>query len=81
MKVYNNSFIALLRAVFPHHTWQPWRFKHSPKRTWRDPATVREFCDWFAAQKGIKGLEEWYDVEFSELSQHGGSHARSCVLA
>jgi hypothetical protein len=65
---YSNSVVNLLKALFPDHSWVPWKFEKAPKGTWRDPKIVRDYCLDFANKKNISNMEQWYDVEFQELA-------------
>lgn len=72
---YNNSLLMMLRSLYPTHNWQPWRFANVPKGTWRDPATLREFCLEFATSRNMNELSDWYHIDFSTLAAGQGTLA------
>lgn len=50
---YKSSTSGLLRAIFPAHTWQEWKFIHCPKGFWENPSNRRRFLDYVIETKKI----------------------------
>eukprot|EP01027_Heterolobosea_sp_BB2_P007022 GEZU01010507.1.p2 GENE.GEZU01010507.1~~GEZU01010507.1.p2 ORF type:complete len:164 (-),score=41.19 GEZU01010507.1:491-982(-) len=52
LREYGNSLQRVLSAVYPHHPWLPWRFKHV--RTFGDPSNQKLFMEWAGEQLGVR---------------------------
>mgnify|MGYP007125568302 CR=1 FL=1 len=70
---YKGSPSAIVCNVYPEHRWQLWRFVKTPVSFRNDAKLARECCEWFAAQKGITSLEDWYNVSSNELNGAGST--------
>ena len=52
LKVYNESMLSMLQAVYPEHIWQD-KLKRVQYRTWNTMAHQREFWDRLAVKLSI----------------------------
>jgi hypothetical protein len=53
------EFAQMLRAMYPEHTWLPWRFIGGvPDGFWEEPANLRNFCDWLVKVGQMKAPHE-----------------------
>jgi hypothetical protein len=65
-----HSFI--IDYVFPEHKWLPWKFEVTPTGFWSEIENRRMFVHWFAEEKGLSRLEQWYEVSTSDIRTAGG---------
>jgi len=67
----HGSLPAALRHNFPDHSWQEWKFVHSPKRKSDvfEPANVIKFVKELATELNIENLDQWYDVTVQEIEK------------
>jgi hypothetical protein len=69
---YGGSLAVGLKAVYPDHEWQEWRFINAPRHFWNDIANQRRYITWFEQEVGIKTLEDWYKAPIEALNtKHG----------
>jgi len=66
---YNNSPIALLKAVFPNYNFRPWLFNQVPFAYWKDIRNQIEFLKWIAETESLSQLE---DLRPTHIKSHGG---------
>lgn len=70
---YNGQLLKALKSVYPHTSFNYWEFDHVPRTVWNNLEFQRSFLEWFAYQRSIMFMEEWYNVRKYEITQHGGS--------
>jgi hypothetical protein len=71
--------IKLLMTVYPKHEWLEWRFRAAPQKFWRTVENQRRYMDWMAKQVGVLKMEDWYDIDRSDLVEKGGTFATVCT--
>lgn len=80
----------VLCAIFPEHTWYPWKFLPTPKSFWKNLKNQRDYIDWLGKDLGISNMDDWYNTDTQKihnrygetiLQSYGGSlyHALSAV--
>jgi hypothetical protein len=67
---YNWSFVDMLRAIYPHHTWHPWLFKRVPHDYWKSMERRRLYISWLSEQLNIERLEDWYSVSVDAVRRN-----------
>lgn len=78
-RIYQHSLSAALKAIYPDHEWQEWRFTVAPRNYWKEEKTRREYFDFLAKQLGVRDqegnlhLDRWYKVTRSQVVKLGGS--------
>lgn len=77
---HRDSLSRALKALYPGHPWQLWRFAKSPQKYWKSAPfeEKRKFLEIVAAQLGVKRNAEWYSVKAADLERVVG--ARSFLL-
>lgn len=71
---HGGSPLALLQALYPQHSWLPWRHADGvPARYWLDTKNQRKFLDWYAEQAGIQEWEQWYAASYLKVKKRGGA--------
>eukprot|EP01027_Heterolobosea_sp_BB2_P018850 GEZU01026495.1.p1 GENE.GEZU01026495.1~~GEZU01026495.1.p1 ORF type:complete len:840 (+),score=185.05 GEZU01026495.1:594-3113(+) len=82
---YAGSLVQALKAVYPEHQWNEWRFSSLPRGFWEDPKNQRQFFDRIAVALNVAQLDDWYRVTTREVLKLGGSgllkHSGSLVGA
>lgn len=73
LRHFGDSHIAALRAVFPEHDWQEWKFAQVPQNWWTFSENRRQFMDYLREQEGWTGPEDFYNVTAKILQRHGGT--------
>ena len=58
---HKRSPILLLSTVFPHFTWDPWKFNKVSK-DFNDLQNQRQLLDSKAKELGIKDMGDWYNI-------------------
>jgi hypothetical protein len=69
---------SVLREVYPDHEWQDWRFGSINDTLGKSVERQRRFFEDFMASKGMKELEDWYNVLFAQL--RGSVGTAVCIL-
>jgi hypothetical protein len=69
---YKDSVSRTLKATFPDHEWQEWRFPAAPNAFWESVANRRRFMDWASVQLGVKSMEDWERITIDQISKVGG---------
>jgi hypothetical protein len=75
---YQDSQYGLLRAVYPHHKWQWWRFPQAIG--WNNPEKAREFLEWVGEDLGYKEMNDWYNISTDEIKERGGTILFDCLF-
>lgn len=70
---YSHSPIRLLAAVFPEHTWVPWRFTNAPNRFWKERENHTVYLEWLARQLRYTRMEDWYGVKQEDFIRNWGA--------
>jgi hypothetical protein len=70
---YGNSLVKLLRAVYPKHNWEAWKFKHAPRGFWKVKENRVAFFKSAGRQLGIRSLRKWYSVDKKLIIEIGGA--------
>lgn len=70
----HKSVPDMLRALYPEHKWEVWRFqKRNLTERFDDALALKSEVDRIGKVAGVNSLEDWYQVEYRHFSQHGGS--------
>lgn len=69
---YNNSPSLALQKVYPEHKWELERFKHRPKKLWKNQENHKNFFDRLFAHLGYSEMEDWYNVTQKDVYSMGG---------
>jgi hypothetical protein len=64
---YNSSHYAMLKTVYPEHTWMPWKFHKLPVLLGRDPNIIEDILKYIAKELKIVKPEDWYGISKSDL--------------
>jgi hypothetical protein len=73
LNYYDLSLYNMLKDIYPHYPWQPWRFKNCPKNYWDSLENRMDFVQWLAQILEIQFPEKWYSIEKKQWEQNGGS--------
>lgn len=72
---FGGSLATALQAIYPNHTWHPWKFKQNlPKGYWENNANVKRFLEWVSKELKMADLSGWYFVTNTKLAQLGGAN-------
>lgn len=71
MKQYGNSLYAILRTVYPHYDWDPWRFSLLPRSTIGDSTVLKQAILHVEKNLSIEQPEDWYRVSLNQLKRLG----------
>lgn len=63
----HGSPLALLRSVYPNHSWRSWRFRGS--RVELDEKERAQFVRELGEELSIRGLDDWYRVSQRQLEE------------
>jgi hypothetical protein len=74
---YRGDYLACLKATYPKHVWQPWRFPETPRGYWNDKANQRAFLDWVKQELNVK---DWSGVTADQIKKLGGA-CYDCAVA
>jgi hypothetical protein len=74
---HGGSLAHALRAEYPEHEWQDWRFASgAPRSFWLSTANQRSFFVWALAQlypiERVQDLNNWYQVKQDQVVALGG---------
>lgn len=67
----------LIMETFPEHKWQVWKFSRAPEGWWDKMDNQRMFLEAFAAARGMKSMNDWYNVDFDSLAEFNGKKYNS----
>lgn len=71
---HSGSAINALMAVYPEHSWTPWKFHAVPAGYWNSIENQTKYFDWLGEHLGISKLEDWYSkLSCKVLTQNHGS--------
>jgi hypothetical protein len=70
--VYEGSLSSALEAVYPDHTWHPWRFPKIAANFWDNKEHHKQFFEWLSKHLRLKNLDGWYGVHVREIQRNGG---------
>jgi hypothetical protein len=67
---YNGSLFNALKSLYPHHSWDRFRFSNVPMKYWTDENTQRDALEKLGREKfGVKELDDWYYVTPENVRQ------------
>ena len=69
MRIYKDSLVALLAAVFPEYDLKPFLFAHLPKNYFDNVETRREYVAWLAKTVAVESPS---DLKAKDFQSHGG---------
>jgi hypothetical protein len=69
---YGGSVSRALKAVYPEHQWQFWKFSTVPAGEWDEISNQRLYMDWYAKEYGVKTPLDWFKVSASEVYRRQG---------
>lgn len=69
--IHYGSLLDVLKLCFPDHPWVPWKFESVSSGLWQNRENHKLYFDWLAIQIGIKQLDDWYNVNSTDLEQYG----------
>lgn len=72
-KHYGDSPSEMVCSIFEEHEWRRERFIRVPNGYWDNTQNQRLFMDNLSNEFGYKKKEDWYNVTFQKIQQHGGS--------
>ena len=72
LKHFGGSPSAIVKAMFPRHRWDDWRFGSAPKGFWEAVENRRRYLAWVGKQLGFRRSTDWYALTGSDLARHGG---------
>lgn len=73
LAIYGGSPIAVLRDLFPKHTWNEWRFAKVPIGFWDKPANRRRYLRWLGRKLKVKSPADWRKVTYLDFFANCGS--------
>lgn len=73
LALYNNSPSRALKAIYPEHDWQEWRFGKVPRNFWDDLANQKKFVEDVAKQLRVGELDDWFGVKAADIRAKGSS--------
>lgn len=68
------SLGAALTTVFPHHSWEIWRFERVPNGFWESRQNRRAFFEQIYKNLEFQSWEEWYTIRIEVLAKYGASY-------
>jgi hypothetical protein len=72
LALHGNSLYATLKAAYPEHAWQPYRFVASPHNLHLHWSEVESFIKFAAKKLRVRAVEDWYRVSQDHLWRLGG---------
>lgn len=73
LRLYGGSPYKMLKALYSEYTWEPHRFKTSPRSYWEiDRPSIEAFIRFAAEHCGVGELNDWYRVSLKQLKSLGG---------
>ena len=74
LTLYEGSPYKVLKAVFPHLEWLPWKFSKVPAGFWDDVGNQRLYMAWLSKKLGREegNPEQWYNSSISEFLENDG---------
>eukprot|EP01114_Cavostelium_apophysatum_P015052 TRINITY_DN4029_c1_g1_i1.p1 TRINITY_DN4029_c1_g1~~TRINITY_DN4029_c1_g1_i1.p1 ORF type:complete len:534 (-),score=127.16 TRINITY_DN4029_c1_g1_i1:1284-2885(-) len=72
LKIYNDSRIQMMKAIYPEHPWDEKKFEMK-QSTWTDVKNQRIFFDWLAQKLNVKEWQDWYQIRTAAVSENGGA--------
>jgi hypothetical protein len=69
---YRNPY-ELLTAVYPDHSWLPWRFVNTIDGFWRNLDNVRWYLSWLGERLWFTSMDDWYCLSKEMLENNHGS--------
>jgi len=75
---YGGSSNALIKSLYPEHSWELHRFDKVPRGFWDFKNNQRTFMEWLGKQLKLKNMEEWYKVTQQDIESLGGSRLLKC---
>jgi hypothetical protein len=64
--------MKLLKSIYPDHTWHSWMFEITPRGSWDNLDTQREYLKWVGSQLNLEWPDGWYSVQSSDIIRLGG---------
>ena len=59
---HNHSLYQLFSTIYEDFEWLPWDFKQDQQLYWDKPENQKYFIDWFANEKNLKKMSDWYNI-------------------
>jgi len=73
LKAYNGSLAKALRALYPEHNWQEWRFRKVPQHFWDNKQNILRYMKWVSDEIGVVSMRDWYSLSNKQFIHLGGS--------
>jgi hypothetical protein len=71
---YQDSTLNLLKDLFPHIIWLPWKFEQVSKSfDWLNKDNAKLWLEWFAKEHNYTIMEDWYKITQNEIKKYDGA--------
>jgi len=71
-RFYGSSLIRALQAIYPDHSWYPWRFEKVPHGFWSNVLNVQRYMGWLREELQINQMRDWCQVNANQIIARGG---------
>lgn len=73
LKKHQGSPPRALQAIYPEHTWLPWKFKKLRSGFWDNQENARQFLNWLQKGLHLKSKERLKLIRLKDIHEHGGA--------
>jgi hypothetical protein len=71
---YKGSLHRLLKAVYPHHEWIPWKFNRVESGFWDKKSNQKSFIEWVLRDLGLSNrVQDVVKLTRAQVIARGGS--------
>lgn len=63
----------LLKRVYPHYDWKPWKFDKAAQNSWENESNRRDFFNALVSDFNIKNWRDWYSITKEKIVEYGKS--------
>jgi hypothetical protein len=71
---FNGLVNKALEIIYPDTYWLLWKFDCIAKGFWQDEDNQRNFFEWFALEKNILHVDDWYSINLNDFEENGGRY-------
>jgi hypothetical protein len=68
----DDSIAETVQAVFPEHSWEPWKFQPVPKSCFATVQGRRRFLENISKEIGVQKMDDWHGVSSKMIGDKGG---------
>ena len=71
LQQFQSSPYLFLKAVYPEHSFLPWKFRRLSQHASRDPEALKVAIKFIEDSLGLRDMEDWYRVSAPQLEELG----------